>query len=100
MDTSFSMALQCQVRDAFSATQDTADESAGLNIITVCAIILWPIFFSLFSIVKLSDIRLLNYLATTFLNLVTVFSLKVGKWRRGIFFSISSPADLTIRARR
>ena len=42
-------------------------------------------FLALFPIVKLSDFVLLNYLAT-------VFSLKVAKWRLGIFCSsISSP---------
>ena len=49
-------------------------------------------FLALFPIVKLSDFVLLNYLATTFFNLATVFSLKVAKWRFGIFCSsISSP---------
>ena len=49
-------------------------------------------FLALFPIVKLSDFVLLNYLATTFFNLATVFSLKVAKWRLGIFCSsISSP---------
>jgi len=43
-------------------------------------------FFSLFHVAKLSDFVLLNYLATTSLNLATVFSLKVSKWRHGIFF--------------
>ena len=42
-------------------------------------------FLSLFPIVKLSDFVLLNYLATTFLHLGIVFSLKVAKWRLGIF---------------
>ena len=45
-----------------------------LNILSLVSIIIsWPIFVSLFPIVKLSDFVLLNFLATTFLNLGTVF---------------------------
>ena len=31
-------------------------------------------------LLKLSDFVILNYLATSFFNLATVFSLKVAKW--------------------
>ena len=114
VDTLFSMALQCQVKDAFSATQDKSDVKKVQALITVCAvewssmlnilslvsiIISWPIFVSLFPIVKLSDFVSLNYLATTFLNLATVFLWKSANADVD-FFSISSPADPTIRARR
>ena len=51
-----------------------------LNILPLACVILVANFFSLFPILKLSDFVLLNYLATTFLNLVSVFSLKVAKW--------------------
>ena len=50
-----------------------------LNVLSLASIISWPIFFSLFPVAKLSDFVLLNYLAA-------VFSLKVSKWRHGIFF--------------
>ena len=60
MDTLFSMALQCQVKDAFSATHDKSEAmkeqvliavwavewSSMLNILSLASIILWPIFFS------------------------------------------------------
>ena len=60
MDTLFSMALQCQVKDAFSATQDKSEAmkvqalitvcavewSSMLNILSLASIISWPIFFS------------------------------------------------------
>ena len=38
-------------------------------------------------LLKLSDFVLLNYLATTFFNLATVFPLKVAKWRLRNFFN-------------
>ena len=60
MDTLFSMALQCQVKDAFSATQDKSEAmkvqalitvcavewSCMLNILSLASIISWPICFS------------------------------------------------------
>ena len=59
MDTLVSRALQCQVKDAFSATQDKSETmnvqaltivcagewSSLMNIRTLASIILWPIFF-------------------------------------------------------
>ena len=80
MDTLFSMALQCLVNDPFSTSQDKSEAmklqplttvcvgqwSPMLNILSLASIILRPIFFSLFPIVKLSDFVLLNYLANTF----------------------------------
>ena len=38
MDTLFSMALQCQVKDAFSATQDKSEAIKVQALITVCAV--------------------------------------------------------------
>ena len=101
MDTIFSVALQCQVKDAFSATQDKSEPmkvqalitvfagewSSMLNILSLGSVISRPIFFSVFPIVKLCDFVLLNYSATTFFNLATVFCLKVTKWWLGIFFN-------------
>ena len=37
---------------------------------------------------------LLNYLATTFFNLATLFSLKVAKWRLWIFFNFEPCNDV------
>ena len=91
MDTLFSMALQCQVKDAFSATQN---KSEAMKVHSVCAgewssmlniVSCVHNFFSLFPIAKLSDFVLLNHLAT-------VFSLKDAKWRLGIFFNFE-PCD-------
>jgi len=48
-----------------------------LNIQFHVSMILQPIFFLSFPIVKLSDFGFLNYLATTYFNLATVFSLQV-----------------------
>lgn len=68
--------------------------SSVLNILPLACVILVANFFSLFPIVKLSDFVLLNYLATTFLNLVTVFFFE--SRQMAFFFRISSPADATI----
>ena len=102
MDTLFSTALQCQVKDAFSATQDKSEamKVQALRNYCWCRRVVIHVeysvscvhnfvanFLSFFPIVKLSDFVLLNDLATTFFNLsTTVFSLKVAKWRLGIFF--------------
>ena len=88
------MALQCQVKDAFSTTQDKTEFNYCLCSRVVvhvkcsvsCIHNFVANFFPLFHVAKLSDFVLLNYLATTSLNLATVFSLKVSKWRHGIFF--------------
>ena len=81
MDTLFSMALQCQVKDAFSATQDKSEAMKVQALTTVCAgewssIIISQPIFSLFPIVKLSYFAILNYMTTTFFNLASSFSLK------------------------
>ena len=54
-----------------------------LNIMSLAFIISQPLFFSHFPIVKLSDFVSLNYLATTFFNVATVFSLKVANFEPG-----------------
>ena len=66
MDTTFSMFLQCQVKDGLSATQDKSEAMKVQALTTVCAggwssIISQPIF-SLFPIVKLSYFAILNYM--------------------------------------
>ena len=71
--------------------------SSVLNILPLACVILVANFFYLFPIVKLSDFVLLNYLATTFLNLVTVFSLKVAKW---LFFFDFEPCRRNYMSRK
>ena len=45
-------------------------------------------------LLKLSDFVLLNYLATTFFNLATVFPLKVAKWRLRNFFNFVEDGEV------
>ena len=97
VDTLFSMALQCQVKEAFSATQDKSEAMkvqafnyclcrrvvVHVEYYVSCLHSFTATFFSHFPIVKLSDFVSLNYLATTFFNVATVFSLKVANFEPG-----------------